>query len=29
MSLSSFMISLLVAYAQGDSGAACEFSRPE
>ncbi len=29
MSLSSFMNSLLAAYAQGATGAACEFSRPE
>ncbi|QNL85990.1 Uncharacterized protein PPKH_0576 [Pseudomonas putida] len=29
MSLSSFMNSLLAAYAHGASGAICEFSRPE
>lgn len=29
MSLSSFMKSLLAAYAHGASGAICEFSRPE
>jgi hypothetical protein len=29
MSLSSFMNSLLAAYAQGATGASCEFSRPE
>lgn len=29
MSLSSFMNSLLAAYAHGASGAMCEFSRPE
>lgn len=29
MSLSSFMNSLLAAYAQGATGASCELSRPE
>ncbi|MGY3017608.1 hypothetical protein ACVWZ5_003160 [Pseudomonas sp. TE6283] len=29
MSLSSFMNSLLAAYAHGASGAICEFARPE
>jgi hypothetical protein len=29
MALSSFMNSLLAAYAHGASGAICEFSRPE
>ena len=29
MSLSSFMNSLLAAYAHGASGALCEFARPE
>jgi len=29
MSLSSFMNSLLAAYAHGASGAICEFTRPE
>jgi len=29
MSLSNFMNSLLAAYAQGATGATCEFSRPE
>ncbi|PVZ43278.1 hypothetical protein N430_00970 [Pseudomonas sp. CC120222-01a] len=29
MSLSSFMNSMLAAYAHGATGASCEFSRPE
>jgi len=29
MSLSSFMNSLLAAYAHGATGASCEFFRPE
>jgi len=29
MSISTFMQSLLAAYACGATGAACEFSRPE
>jgi hypothetical protein len=29
MRISSFMNSLLAAYAQGATGAICEFSRPE
>ncbi|GAB1619294.1 hypothetical protein SAMN02745962_00674 [Pseudomonas sp. LAIL14HWK12:I11] len=29
MRISSFMNSLLAAYAQGATGAVCEFSRPE
>ncbi|BDM20752.1 hypothetical protein KMS_R05110 [Pseudomonas sp. LRP2-20] len=29
MSLSSFMNSLLAAYAHGATGASCEFARPE
>jgi hypothetical protein len=29
MSISSFVNSLLAAYAQGATGAVCEFSRPE
>jgi hypothetical protein len=29
MTLSSFMNSLLAAYAHGATGASCEFARPE
>ncbi|UPL06512.1 hypothetical protein PisoF_02187 [Pseudomonas sp. IsoF] len=29
MPMSSFLNSLLAAYAQGATGAVCEFSRPE